>query len=234
MPDSRWIMTQTWHDLLFAHWRVDARLLAAKVPASLPLDTFDGGAWLAIVAFHMSNVAPRGTPALPWISAFPELNVRTYVVRDGKPGVYFFSLDATNPIAVRVARRFFKLPYFLAGIDVQREGTVRYHSRRREKRRPAEEFTASYAPSGPVFEPRKGTLEYFLVERYCLYTCDANGTPWRLDIHHPPWKLQTARADIGLNTMTMRLGIDVSNDPALVHFAERQDMVAWPIRRDTP
>jgi len=110
LPERPWIMTQTWHDLLFAHWPVDKERLRAKLPPGIALDLFDGQAWLGVVPFRMSNVAPRGLPALPWVSAFPELNVRTYVTRDGKPGVYFFSLDAANPLAVQTARTLFHLP----------------------------------------------------------------------------------------------------------------------------
>jgi uncharacterized protein len=119
MPASPWMMTQTWHDLLFAHWPIDRAALAAKIPAGLELDLFEGQGWLGVVPFHMSNVAPRGVPALPWISAFPELNVRTYVRAGGKAGVYFFSLDAANPVAVGVARTLLNLPYYSAAMQVE-------------------------------------------------------------------------------------------------------------------
>src|SRR5205085_2868467 len=202
MPRSPWVMTQTWHDLLFTHWRIDRRSLAARIPGPLDLDTFDGEAWLGIVPFHMTNVSPRWVPPLPWLSVFAELNVRTYVRVNGTPGVYFFSLDAANAVAVAVARVVCGLPYYLAAMEVKREGAVRYSSRRRAMRGgAAEAFAASYGPAGPVFEARAGTLEYFLTERYCLYTCDARGAAWRLDIHHPPWRLQPAEADFRLNTM---------------------------------
>src|SRR5687767_7651829 len=131
MPDSPWLMTQSWHDLLFAHWPVDARALRENVPPGLPLDLYDGQAWLGVVPFDMTNVAPRFVPALPGISAFPELNVRTYVTVDGKPGVYFFSLDAESSVAVALARAMLRLPYFTASMDVTREnGWVDYWSER--------------------------------------------------------------------------------------------------------
>src|SRR5690348_197446 len=107
MPRTPWIMTQSWQDLLFAHWRVDPGQLAARIPAPLELDLFGGEAWIAVVPFQMERVSARGVPSLPWLSAFPEANVRTYVRLGDKPGVFFFSLDATNPIAVRVARSVF-------------------------------------------------------------------------------------------------------------------------------
>ena len=128
MPVSPWVMTQTWHDVLFAHWPINPQTVRAHVPPALNLDLFDDDAWVGVVAFEMSNVAPRGVPALPWLSAFPEINVRTYVRVGDRPGVYFFSLDAASRVAVRAARALFQLPYFRADMDVHRggDGTVEY------------------------------------------------------------------------------------------------------------
>src|SRR6266542_3629968 len=175
MPDRPWAMRQTWHDLLFAHWPVDATELAAKLPAGLSLDRFEGQAWIGIVPFRMTNVAPRAVPALPWVSAFPELNVRTYVRYQEKPGVYFFSLDAGNPLAVQAARTLFDLPYYSASMQVEeQDGDIHYQSRRAELGAIRAEFVGSYRPIGSVFEPAEGSLEQFLTERYCLYTIDGN------------------------------------------------------------
>src|SRR5262245_39338566 len=113
-PDGPWVMAQTWHDLLFAHWRIDSALLRPQIPSALEIDTFDGEAWIAVVPFRMSGVRLRMAPQVPGLSAFPEVNVRTYVKADGKPGVWFFSLDATNAVAVAAARLTFHLPYFRA------------------------------------------------------------------------------------------------------------------------
>jgi len=218
-------MTQSWHDLLFSHWRVNERLLRPHIPAAFDIDRFDGSAWLGVVPFTMSNVAARGTPALPWLSAFPELNVRTYVSpRDGKRGVYFFSLDAARLAAVLAARAMFRLPYFPASMQVTRHGEgVRYVSHRRGG---SASFVGAYEPTGPAFVPARGTLEFFLTERYCLYHVDLLGRPARLEIHHAPWQLQTARAEIAENTMAHALGIPLEGAP-LLHFAKRQDVVTW-------
>ena len=116
MPDAPWFMTQTWHDLLFAHWPVDPDPIRARLPHTFELDLFDAQAWIGVVPFHMTNVAPRGVPSMPWLSAFPELNVRTYVQVGGRPGVYFFSLDAGSRLAVRAARALLNLPV-LVGPD---------------------------------------------------------------------------------------------------------------------
>src|SRR5688572_19761624 len=186
MPEAPWILTQTWHDLLFAHWRINRTELEARIPAGLELDLYEGEAWLGIVPFRMTNVAPRGVPALPWVSAFPELNVRTYVRVGDKPGVYFFSLDAGNPLAVGFARTMFNLPYYSASMDVaENDETVRYRSRRTVHGDQAAEFGSTYRPSAGVFRAQPHTLEYFLTERYCLYTVNDSEEPQRLDIHHP-------------------------------------------------
>jgi len=229
MPDGPWIMTQSWHDLLFAHWPVDRRMLQEKVPAGLPIDLYDGQAWLGVVPFHITNLAPRGVPSIPFVSAFPELNVRTYVTLGGKPGVYFFSLDAESALAVTGARTMFHLPYFRASMDVRVEmATVHYRSSRKT-RMPSAEFEATYRPTGPVQRPEPGTLEHFLTERYCLYTVDETFRARRLQIHHPRWPLQPAAADIRVNTMAEAAGIRLPSTAPLLHFAHRQDMVAWPM-----
>jgi uncharacterized protein len=227
MPDRPWAMRQTWHDLLFAHWPVDPAAVRPLVPAPLTIDRYDGVAWIGIVPFHMTNVAPRGVPALPWLSALPELNVRTYVRVEDKPGVYFFSLDAARVAAVRAARFLFNLPYFVASMDVQvaDTGVVRYRSDRQGP--PAATFSATYRARGLPFTATPGTLDTFLTERYCLYHVDAHGAPYRLDIHHPPWPLQLAEAEIGRNTMAGAAGIALPPSSPLLHFAKRQDMVGW-------
>jgi uncharacterized protein YqjF (DUF2071 family) len=226
MPAGPWVMTQTWNDLLFAHWPVDAGALRERVPASFELDLFDGQAWLGIVPFHMTNVAPRFVPALPWVSAFPELNVRTYVRVGGKPGVFFFSLDAGNPVAVGAARTLLNLPYYTAEMVVTPSaGRIQYESRRVGD--PPAELRAAYRGVGEPRPPQPGTLEYFLTERYCLYAVNHRHIAYRLDIHHPPWPLQSAEAQISLNTMADAAGIRLPGIEPLLHFARRQDMVCW-------
>jgi uncharacterized protein len=227
MPETPWIMTQSWHDLLFAHWPVDARLLQEKVPSGLPIDTFDGQAWIGIVSFHITNLAPRGVPSIPFVSSFPELNVRTYVTLENKPGVYFFSLDAGSTLAVTGARTLFHLPYFAATMETEVQGnSVQYRSQRTTEM-PVARFEATYHPIGPVQPPVPGTLEHFLTERYCLYTVDGSFHARRLQIHHPPWPLQVAEAEIRVNTMADAAGIRLPSTSPLLHFAKRQDMVGW-------
>jgi uncharacterized protein len=226
MPDGPWLMTQTWHDLLFAHWRVPPDALRGSVPPQFPLDLFEGDAWIGIVPFHMTNVSPRGVPSLPWVSDFPELNVRTYVRVGDRPGVYFFSLDAGNRLAVRAARMVLNLPYYSASMLVTPRGDdVEYRARR--ERTAGTVFHAIYGPAGAASPPAQGSLEYFLTERYCLYHVDHRGQPYRLEIHHPPWPLQPAHAQWLQNTMAHASGLSLPDEAPLLHFVRRQDMVAW-------
>jgi uncharacterized protein YqjF (DUF2071 family) len=227
LPDAPWLMTQSWHDLLFAHWPVGAALLRSRMPPGLPLDVYDGQAWVGVVPFRMTNVAPRFVPALPWVSEFAELNVRTYVTFDGKPGVYFFSLDAESSLAVAAARSLLHLPYFTAHMDVRSDRQrVDYTSRRVGDGAPAE-LVAGYEPVGSPFRAEPGTLDYFLTERYCLYNVDARFRVYRLEIHHPPWTLQRAQAVFDVNTMAEAAGVRLPAVAPVLHFSRRQDMLAW-------
>jgi len=227
MPAGPWVMAQSWHELLFAHWPVDAAALRSFIPSPLQIDMFDRSAWLAVVPFRMTGVRLRGTPALPWLSAFPELNVRTYVTCDGKPGVWFFSLDAGNAVAVSIARAWFHLPYFRARMRcANQDGWNHYDSERTHRKASSALLKCRYRAIGEVFSPQSGTLEYFLTERYCLYTTDGSGRIIRGEIHHQPWSLQRAETELAQNSMAESLGIALTSRP-LLHFARRQDVLVW-------
>ena len=231
LPDGPWIMTQSWHDLLFAHWPVDVGELRAAVPPGFELDLFDGRAYIGVIPFHMTNVAPRGLPSVPFVSAFNELNVRTYVTVGGRPGIYFFSLDADSTMAVTVARTIFHLPYFSASMTVKVAGDrVGYRSRRTSGEGRAE-LACEYNPVGPAYTADPGTLDWFLTERYCLYTLDSSNHACRLEIHHQQWPLQRAEARFDVNTMAEAAGLRLASMAPVLHFAKRQDMVAWPLYR---
>jgi uncharacterized protein YqjF (DUF2071 family) len=224
-------MAQSWHNLLFAHWEVDAAKLRPHIPANLEIDTFEGKAWLGIVPFRMSRVRLRWTPALPWLSAFPELNVRTYVRVQDKPGVWFFSLDAANPVAAAAARLSFHLPYFHARMTCgEVGGWIQYRSERAHPRTPAASFEARYRPAGGCFKAQPGTLSHFLTERYCLYSA-AGERVYRGEIHHPAWLLRPGEAEFTRNSMAETVGLALPAEKHLLHFARRQDMVAWAPRR---
>ncbi len=230
-PLAKPVMVQRWHDLLFMHWPVDATLLRSQLPRGLELDTFGGQAWLAVVPFRMSNIYPTGLFPVPWLSAFAELNVRTYVIKDGKPGVWFFSLDAANPVAVSIARTWFKLPYFNAQMRCEANGAgIRYSSRRTHKNAPRCSFVADYTPVSDIAIPAPGGLEYFLTARYCLYTADKACNLYRGEIQHEPWPLQVAEAKVQENTMTEPIGVTLSGEP-LLHFSKVIDVKVWPLEK---
>ena len=221
-------MQQTWNDLLFAHWTVPRERLRALVPSELPLDSYDGQCWVAVAPFHMSGIRGRFMPPIPGTSALPELNVRTYVTYGGKPGVYFFSLDAASRLAVWGARTFYKLPYFFAKMHVRdHEGWTEYTSSRASS--PAE-FRGHYRPCGPVQLRAPGSLEHWLSERYCLYTVSGRNV-YRSEIHHPQWPLQDAEADFQSNTMAAAAGVTLPSSIPLLHFSKRLDVLIWPLKK---
>jgi uncharacterized protein YqjF (DUF2071 family) len=232
LPSRPWIFAMRWHDLLFMHWPVPEQALLPVIPSSLAVDTCDGTAWIGVVPFRMTGDRPRALPPVPWLSAFPELNVRTYVTTGGKPGVWFLSLDAANRLAVRMARLVFHLPYYDARMASEcSDEEVHYTSQRTHRGAPSAVFRGHYRPIGPVFHASPGTLEHWLTERYCLYAVDRHGQVWRGDIHHARWPLQPAEAEVGVNTMTHQIGLTLPDTPPLLHFARRQDVVGWTPRR---
>ena len=223
-------MAQTWHDLLFAHWPIDPQQLRPLVPSQLLMDTYEGQCWIGVVPFWMSHIHARGLPPLPGLSQFPELNVRTYVTLDGKPGVYFFSLDAANLPAVWAARTFYHLPYFYAEMSAEsKEDWIIYHSRRFKQ---PGEFSGRYRPVKPIEFRSRGSLEHWLTERYCLYTVFRNKI-YRAEIHHEPWPLQDAECEIDTNSVATAAGIAEFHDPPLLHFARKLEVLIWPLRQIT-
>jgi uncharacterized protein YqjF (DUF2071 family) len=231
LPESSWSVAMRWEDLLFAHWPVNPSALQALLPAGLELDLFDGQAWLGVVPFRMCATRLRWLPPMPGTDAFPELNVRTYVRRAGKAGVWFFSLDAGSMITVRTARRFFHLPYFDARMSAPADGErVTYSSRRTHRNAPETEFRATFGPASEVMRSQPGSVEHWLTERYCLFSADPRGNIWCGEIHHAPWPLQRAEAEIEVNTMARPIGLELSDRPALLHFARGLDVVGWKIR----
>ena len=230
VPDRPWAGFMRWHELLFIHWPVPAASLRPFLPPGLELDTFDGDAWLGIVPFRMSGCRVRFTPPVPGLSAFPELNVRTYVTAEGKPGVWFFSLDATSRLAVRGARLLFHLPYFDARIAVTRgaaDNGIDYRHARTPRRAPPADFAARYRPTGPPAPAAPGSLDYVLTERYCLYAADRRRRVYRGDIAHAPWPLQPAEIELPVNRMTEQIGVQPPDTSPLLHYADSLEVIAW-------
>ena len=230
-PMTPWVMRQRWNDLLFLHYEVAPEKLRTLVPPALTLDTYEQRAWLSITPFWMDHLRPPGVPSLPWVSRFLELNVRTYVSYQGKPGVYFFSLDASHLTAVWGARILYRLPYWHAAMKVQGRGKARiqYQSKRSHGPKPAE-LKKSYGPTGPELHARPGSLEHFLCERYCLYSA----TPKRLyraEIHHLPWALQPAAAQTEENSMTKTLGLQLPAEADAMQFSRSLKVLVWAPER---
>ena len=229
-----------WEDLAFFHWPLDPARVQPLLPPRLRVDTFDGRAWLGITPFRMTDVRPRWLPAVPGLSAFPELNVRTYAIADGIPGIWFFSLDAMQRVAVRVARGLINLPYHDADISMNLVGDqIQWRSIRLNGRgtrrggllraaaqpgQPPGEFAVRYGPLGPVYRSQAGELDHWLTERYCLYTVTRSGKLHRQAIDHEPWPLQLAAGEIDRNTMPQVNGLPPLAEAPLIHFARRLDV----------
>lgn len=237
MPEGRWAMTQRWNDLLFAHWPVPAAAVAPLLPEGLHPDQCGGTAWVGVVPFWMDRIRLRGVPPIPGTRSFPELNLRTYVrdQRSGVDGVYFFSLDGGNILAAAIARTFYHLPYYWAEMrhEQQSEREFAVYSRRRLSGKEVV-FKARYRGLGPtakLAEPARGSLEYFLTERYCLFAENRAGELVQAQVQHAPWALEDASAEIERNDLAEAIGLELPLDtPPVLHYARRQAVYLWPAR----
>jgi uncharacterized protein YqjF (DUF2071 family) len=231
-PPGPWVLRMRWVDLLFAHWPFEPDVLRPLVPEPLELDTFDGRAWLGIVPFVMEDTSPRGLPAVPRLSRFPELNVRTYATYRGRPGVWFLSLDARSRPTVWGARRFFHLPYAFARMRAQRQGQViDYRSERDQPSVPPARFRATYQPTGPAAHASPGSLEAWLTDRWRLFALDPDGRVERTEIRHPRWPLQPAAATLDASAMAAVHGLTLPDVAPHLLFAGRVDVRGWWPRR---
>jgi uncharacterized protein YqjF (DUF2071 family) len=228
-PPGRPLMYQTWDKLLFLHWPMPAERLRPLVPERLQVDTWDGTAWIGVTPFTIHDMRPPLLPALPVVSSSHELNVRTYVHLDGVPGVWFFSLDAANPLAVLGARLGFALPYFQAVMSLEEEGpAIRFTSRRVPAGSPPAEFAAAWTGGDFLPELQPDTLDFFLIERYCLYA-QQDTRLYRARIFHPPWPLRRAALSSLSSTMIEAQGLPAPGGEPLLHFQSAPLQVAvWP------
>jgi uncharacterized protein len=254
-PNGLPLMHQNWGKLLFMHLPIDPEILRPLIPTQLSIDTFDGSAWIGEVPFTMWGIRASFLPPIPGTSAFHELNVRTYVHLNGVPGVWFFSLDATHRLAVWGARTFYYLPYFNAEMDLTQQGnTIEYSSRRtdqlnygefykaetagipgaanpeRFQKLPRAALEASWNIGEPLPQSSKGSIEFFLTERYCLYSLHRNRL-YRSRIFHEPWRLQSATLNARQSTQIESLGIELPPDAPLLHYAESIAVDIWPLKK---
>jgi uncharacterized protein len=254
-PSGLPLMHQNWGKLLFMHWPINAEILRPLVPSQLSIDTFDGSAWIGEIPFTMWGIRASFLPPIPGTSAFHELNVRTYVHLNGVPGVWFFSLDAANSLAVWSARTFYHLPYFNADMSLTQEGnTIEYSSRRRDSLTYGEffdrektgfpellspdrfrdlrraELQASWSIGEPLPQSAPGSIEFFLTERYCLYSLHRDRL-YRSRIFHEPWPLRKARLTARQSTMIESLGIAEPQEEPLLHYADAIAVDIWPLKK---
>ena len=230
-PEGSPIMHQNWGKLLFLHWSVPVSVLRPMIPRSLEIDTYDGGAWVSITPFTMWGIRPAMLPAIPVLSDSHELNFRTYVHAEGVPGVWFFSLDASNAVAVLAARLGFHLPYYQADMRLDESGdSISFTSRRTDDRGPRAEFSASWSRGKALPTPAPDSLEFFLVERYCLYAARAEKL-YRARIHHATWSLRAATLESLASTMDEAPGMRLGDKPALLHAqGEPLAVEVWPLK----
>ena len=230
-PPGRPIMYQSWDTLLFLHWPISAELLRPLIPERLRIDTFDGTAWIGLTPFTMWGIRPVFLPAVPGFSTSHELNVRTYVYLDGVPGVWFLSLEASNALAVIGARLAFHLPYFRAHMQLKAEGqTVHFTSHRTHRGAPPADFAAVWTAGEPLPHAPPDSLEFFLIERYCLYAAWGDRL-YRARIFHAPWPLRHATLVSFASTMLASHGLPTpSGAPLLHHQAAPLHVEIWPLQ----
>lgn len=226
-------MKQTWNDLLFAHWPVSNSCLTPYVPPGLELQQWEGTSWISVSPFLLDPLRLRGLPHLPFVHRFQELNIRTYVVKNGKAGILFLNLDASSWLAVWTARSVAHLPYRYAKMSFQTDGEyINYSSQRHIPGHGQAEFAGKYHPKRPdCFHAEPGSLVHWLTERYCLYASDSEGRLYTGDIHHLPWPLQEAALEIDVNTSTRALGLVHDPNPSLLTFTKRLEVLFWPVSR---
>ncbi|WP_135820665.1 YqjF family protein [Halostella litorea] len=214
------LVSMRWRDLLFAHYPVALDRLRPRLPDAVSLETFDGQAWLGVVALTMTDVRPRFAP---FGRTFPQVNLRTYVTIEGDPGVYFLSMDADERLAVTAARRTLGVPYYLSDASIRRRGSaVTVTSERVQAGEPDARLRATYEPDGPLEPVADGSFEDFAIDRYRLYLPGRGGIYTAL-VDHDPWRLRTATAEIAENTLFSAAGVGrPSADPRL-HVAPAYD-----------
>jgi uncharacterized protein len=225
LPQREWTWRQSWLDRAFIHYRVDQEQLRAKLPDGLRLQKFDGSAWVALVAFRTEGMMHRPFPAIPMLSGFLELNLRTYVEAEGKAGVWFFSLDANSWPMVFAGRAFFGVPYHYARMAQEmRNGWFDYSC---ERVNGSARFHGRYRGVSEPFYPKRGSFEHWVAERYCLYSCRARVGLVRTEVHHPPWPMRKAEVEIFQSTIPAAAGIRPAEEKPTCHFSTGVQVVSY-------
>lgn len=227
-PKGQPVMHQDWGKLLFIHWRIEENIVRPHIPASLEIDTYGDSAWIAITPFTMWDIRafPPFVPPVPGLDSMHELNVRTYVHHNGVPGVWFFSLDANSRAAVLGGRTFFHLPYYNADIEMQGKKKIKYRLDRRDE--PAAQFRAAWSVGEPLPESQPGSKEFFLTERYILYT-EYDTELYRAQIHHEPWQLYEAELTSFSSTMLEASRLVQPKTQPILHYADEVNVDIWSL-----
>ncbi|MDC0502525.1 DUF2071 domain-containing protein [Euryarchaeota archaeon] len=229
MPERKFSLQQNWVDLTFMHWEVDPDVLRKHIPDDLEIELFEGKAYVGVIPFKMEKVRPRNLPSISFISNFPEFNIRTYVRKDGKGGVFFLTLDAQSHVTCAYAPFAYGLPYKYSkcSLSIDKNGFYSWDSKRNSN---SIKLTGVSKPRGPLLKAKKGSLEEFLFERYCLYVCK-KGITYRAYTCHEQWEFQDAEAELIDNSLTdfYRLGIKNSLKPDLIHFSKGVEVLTWNI-----
>lgn len=229
-PEGWPLMYQSWGNLLFMHWRLPADLIRPHIPEPVQIDTFDSSAWIAITPFELWNVRPIFVPPIPFFSDFCEINVRTYVYYENVPGVWFFSLDANSVLAVLGARLFYSLPYHNAEMSLRRTGKSINFSSNRSNQEHGGFDAAWFIENGEAKTSEPGSLEFFLTERYCLYTLYEHDL-YRCRIHHQPWELGPARPENLSTDLFSADGLPTPEGDPILHAARPVDVEVWPLAK---
>ncbi|MFE6166427.1 YqjF family protein [Viridibacillus arvi] len=231
MNNRPWIISQEWHDILFLHWPVSAEDIRQYIPSELELELFNNKAWISLVFFQVKENRPRLIPAMPGISSFLELNVRTYVTYKEKSGVYFLSIDANNQLITKLVNYKNFMPFRHANITLKKyENAITFYSRSKQIETNYETLIASYEPiSGPI---ERSQLECWLSERYHCWT-KIDDHLLRVDNAHTPWTLQKAAYTIHENSIASYLNYDDKENYPIAHYSKMKKVHLYPPVKET-
>lgn len=223
LPMLPWVMTQEWNHLLMLHWPVSRLLLEPFVPKPLTVDTYENNAWISFILFKVTNMRFRGLPKIPYLHTFNEINIRTYVTYKGNRGVYFFSLSV-NKWLNALAPKLLLFPYYYKKIALQQDEVFHFSLKGQN-----EKFDCSYSSASDLFITSPGSLDYWLLERYCFWTVKRKWL-FRGDIHHEQWRVNEAKVSIRDNSLARFLPRSIFQDKPRTHFTERKQVFIWPIQ----
>lgn len=226
LPTFPWVMTQKWNHLLMLHWPVSRSILEPFVPKPLQLDTYENTAWISFIPFKVTKMRLRGLPKFPYLHTFTEMNIRTYVTYRGNGGVYFFSLNANKWLHVLVPKLTMLLPYYYAKIKLHEDDAYQFSLERRK-----EKFTCAYSPTSAYFLPSEGSLDYWLLERYCFWIVKGKWL-FRGDIHHDRWRITEAKGHVSENSLASFLPRSIFQEKPRLHFTEQKQVFVWPLTKE--